>query len=133
MILIWPWPSNLVSRRWHMWSLMALLQRCKNEMLCSIKFGYFCRFRILGLKLLPIRWTLMALYCYNLTNLPFQVSFRLPENENLCGICYDRRKDCVLFPCGHPFCTVCGTHFVENNQPCPLCRKTVLKACSVNA
>lgn len=42
------------------------------------------------------------------------VSFRLPVNESTCGICYDRPKDCVLFPCGHPFCTVCGTYFAEN-------------------
>ena len=39
----------------------------------------------------------------------------------ICGICFDRAKDRILFPCGHTFCQVCTVGF--NN--CPICRSPI--------
>ncbi|KAL9657307.1 hypothetical protein ABK040_011527 [Willaertia magna] len=40
-----------------------------------------------------------------------------------CPICLDKRKDCVIVPCGHTFCN----HCIDSNKlkACPLCREKI--------
>ena len=49
------------------------------------------------------------------------------EEESLCPICYDRRKDTVLVPCGHQLCHECQPSLPMRSmvQHCPVCQTPV--------
>ena len=54
------------------------------------------------------------------------------DNDMLCCICIDRRKDAVIIPCGHHrVCERCGNDLIEEargsgREPtCPYCRQPV--------
>ncbi|XP_045179245.2 uncharacterized protein LOC123538901 [Mercenaria mercenaria] len=61
------------------------------------------------------------------------VTLRLPAESSTCPICYDRKKDTVVIPCGHPLCHPCAVYISENDQRCPMCRQTVDKISCVTA
>jgi hypothetical protein len=46
--------------------------------------------------------------------------------EIQCTICIDHKKNCVLDPCGHTFCSDCTNRFKQQN--CPICSKPFSKA-----
>lgn len=46
-------------------------------------------------------------------------------NENdLCGLCYDKRKESSVTPCGHLFCWECIIKACITKEECPQCRQT---------
>ena len=49
------------------------------------------------------------------------------EDENLCCICLDNKKDNALIPCGHfVTCFDCAESVLQNDNPqCPVCRSNV--------
>lgn len=53
-----------------------------------------------------------------------------PEVESvICGICYIRRRDCLLLPCSHmSFCTPCIEVLEETgSRTCPMCRGEIIQ------
>jgi len=45
------------------------------------------------------------------------------ESDGKCKICFTRRQDTVLIPCGHiALCKLCAAQCEE----CPICRKTIV-------
>ncbi|CAH1246362.1 Hypp7712 [Branchiostoma lanceolatum] len=42
-----------------------------------------------------------------------------------CFICADRQQDCLLSPCGHSICTVCGFEVRERGNMCPWCKGNI--------
>jgi E3 ubiquitin-protein ligase RGLG len=49
-----------------------------------------------------------------------EIELRRMQEELLCPICEDRRKD-LVFQCGHETCAKCG----EQLQDCPICRQRI--------
>ena len=49
------------------------------------------------------------------------------EEESLCPICFDQRKDTALVPCGHQLCHACQPSLPMRSmkQHCPLCQTPV--------
>lgn len=47
-----------------------------------------------------------------------------PEDDNnICGLCFDKRKDSSVTPCGHLFCWNCIVKATLNKEECPQCRQ----------
>ncbi|XP_059293541.1 E3 ubiquitin-protein ligase APD2-like [Lycium ferocissimum] len=48
-------------------------------------------------------------------------------DENICIVCYDKKRDCFFIPCGH--CTTCHSCAKriaeEENKNCPICRRVI--------
>lgn len=45
-------------------------------------------------------------------------------DENICIICYDKKVDCIVAPCGHVVaCSECLENWFKSKSECPLCRK----------
>lgn len=45
------------------------------------------------------------------------------ENE-ICGICYENKADCMIVPCGHiGFCSSCMKLYFKDKKICPMCRR----------
>lgn len=50
------------------------------------------------------------------------------NNNNNCIACYDARKNCAMFPCGHvTFCQSCFFRYWSENDSCPICRRRVVE------
>lgn len=49
------------------------------------------------------------------------------ENENICGICMDKKVDSIIVPCGHTICTECAETWFTDNSDCPFCREPLCK------
>lgn len=61
------------------------------------------------------------------SNIVQQRIVKLEEEEKLCNICLERKKNIVFDPCGHVVCCeVCANnpHF---NSICPKCRARITK------
>ncbi len=44
------------------------------------------------------------------------------NNENVCSICWDAPRDCLIMPCRHNVsCTKC----VKSVKNCPICRSPI--------
>jgi len=43
-----------------------------------------------------------------------------------CSICLQDNVDSYFNPCGHTACSLCIRKSIENERPCPLCRKQVV-------
>ena len=43
-----------------------------------------------------------------------------------CSVCFGRNLDKVTLPCGHAFCNLCVTRWVQHNSTCPICRVALL-------
>lgn len=54
-------------------------------------------------------------------------SFGAGENDDgLCGICFEKKADCIIIPCGHlGACYSCLYGWFKNKKTCPFCRKDV--------
>ena len=46
---------------------------------------------------------------------------KISSDSIICDICYDRKKDVALVPCGHCYCNRC----VTNVQICAICRSSI--------
>jgi len=46
-------------------------------------------------------------------------------NDEICGVCYDRKVDRIFIPCKHNFCSVCSEK-LEKDFKCPMCRSEIL-------
>lgn len=57
--------------------------------------------------------------------LPRELSAAQQQYEDrICKICYDHEIDSALLSCGHLcVCTACAARFVQDKQPCPVCRQ----------
>ena len=54
----------------------------------------------------------------------------------LCQICFERRRDCIIFPCSHLlYCRKCvAEHKTKNDPRCPTCRGPINSEilCNIN-
>ena len=55
-----------------------------------------------------------------LSQLLIKVYKRINDEQN-CGICMDRRPNCVLQPCSHAFCSSCIEENSATSKTCPKC------------
>jgi len=46
------------------------------------------------------------------------------EEDNICTVCLDVQKDCILHPCKH-MCCCYNCYILLNNNKCPVCRKVI--------
>ena len=46
-------------------------------------------------------------------------------NDDICGICYERKIEKIFIPCKHKFCSFCA-ELLEKDKKCPFCRNTIL-------
>ncbi|XP_041452883.1 mitochondrial ubiquitin ligase activator of NFKB 1-like [Lytechinus variegatus] len=55
------------------------------------------------------------------------------SDENMCTVCQDQRKDCVLLPCRHMCtCTGCARDICTDwDGKCPLCRTTIAELITI--
>lgn len=44
------------------------------------------------------------------------------ENANECIICFERKQE-VILPCAHSYCTQCIEEWNESHDTCPICRE----------
>jgi len=59
-------------------------------------------------------------------DLELAINLSLIENEdNLCIICCDKKRDIAFIPCGHYIC--CNKCSNKCNENCPICRKKIIK------
>lgn len=49
--------------------------------------------------------------------------FGTDDENNICGLCFDKRKDSSVTPCGHLFCWDCIVKATLNKEECPQCRQ----------
>ncbi|CAC5371623.1 unnamed protein product [Mytilus coruscus] len=59
------------------------------------------------------------------------VLFQLPSDYRTCSVCADREIDSILVPCFHSLCFMCGLHFKENTEACPMCRRNIEEVKSI--
>lgn len=53
---------------------------------------------------------------------------RQNHREQLCTVCYDKKSEVLIDPCGHSgFCADCMTTCLKEKQECPICRHKVEK------
>jgi len=52
--------------------------------------------------------------------LQIKIFKRLNDEQN-CGICMERRPDCILRPCSHVFCGTCIVEQLSTSKLCPKC------------
>lgn len=44
-------------------------------------------------------------------------------DEEVCGICSERKVDCIILPCGHiAYCQECAQKWIVQHNSCPTCR-----------
>ncbi|KAK8872240.1 hypothetical protein M9Y10_008006 [Tritrichomonas musculus] len=64
----------------------------------------------------------------NLDVLDIQQAINTDDDDNVCIICYEKKADCVISPCGHVIaCYSCMENWIKTNKICPVCRKEVSK------
>jgi hypothetical protein len=83
----------------------------------------------------PGLWLFGGIFCcawlFLLRGTPKTQEPETSEDEQ-CRVCFDRKKDHVLVPCGHLIlCAHCAPVFVDKG--CPLCRKTVRQVLKIYA
>ena len=47
---------------------------------------------------------------------------------NICGICYENKRDILSLPCKHLFCSFC----INKLEKCPICREYILMKYKIN-
>ena len=46
------------------------------------------------------------------------------KRSNLCIICYEKKADCIIYPCCHVAgCYSCIKNWFQTKNICPICRK----------
>ena len=53
------------------------------------------------------------------------------DDNSICGICYENRRNTVCFPCKHLFCSYCIKKILEKRQ-CPICRRHIILTWELN-
>lgn len=47
------------------------------------------------------------------------------ESNNKCPLCLEPKRNTSLTFCGHLFCWICIHEWLQTNNFCPMCRKTL--------
>jgi len=49
------------------------------------------------------------------------------EDENMCIVCFENKKDTVFYKCGHlACCNACAILMRDKNAECPICRAQII-------
>lgn len=48
------------------------------------------------------------------------------ESTDECAICYEDKKDAIIYPCNHTFHFSCVNHLNNVKSMCPLCRGEII-------
>lgn len=48
------------------------------------------------------------------------------DSQHVCNICLENRKNVVVVPCGHTFCSDCTKSIFEQNLDCPYCKAKIV-------
>jgi len=49
------------------------------------------------------------------------------EDESVCIVCFETKKDTVFYKCGHlACCNACAILMLEKNAECPICRARII-------
>ena len=51
------------------------------------------------------------------------------EDNSLCPICFDQKRNILCLPCKHLFCINCLKK-IANKRKCPICRGSIIITCS---
>lgn len=56
------------------------------------------------------------------------------DDENMCIVCYEKKADCIVSPCGHvATCCSCMKNWLDTKQTCPVCRKEISEYKKINS
>ena len=51
------------------------------------------------------------------------------EDNSLCPICFDQKRNILCLPCKHLFCINCLKK-IANKRKCPICRGSIIITCN---